>query len=103
MTAGIPEEVRNARSEYHARHNFVRSVQHQAAERRRNPARPGKWLCNAQFCHVSLNGRPLHLNSDQLGERSNRSLVPMFARVFTARSGRLRHLEPQGGAFEFHD
>ena len=48
---------------------------------------PLPYLCDANYCYGSKNGRPLYHDDDHLSEYGNKFLIPMFERIFMDQAG----------------
>ena len=70
-------------AEYHSRHDFVRMVMQEAAERCGVfLLDPVPYLCDEQACHGQKDGMPLYVDDDHLSMRGSRLLVPLFMPIF---------------------
>lgn len=84
MLRGLPAEVSITRSQYHARHDFVRGLMEEASERCDvKLLDPLPYFCDERVCHGQRDGIPLYVDDDHLSEHGNRLLVPLFAPLFS--------------------
>lgn len=73
-----------SREAYRQRHAFVSQVQDIASRRcGAHILDPIPYLCDAQECSASHEGRPMYIDDDHLSEFGNRFLVPLFKPIFT--------------------
>lgn len=80
---GLPTDFRIPLEQYHARSDFSRDVQEEAARAcGAHLLDPVPYLCDGKFCYGSREGMPLYLDDDHLSERGNRVLLPMFSAIF---------------------
>lgn len=86
LLLGKQIEVFISMADYRKRHDFIWSVQNEAATQ--CGARildPLPYLCDQERCYGSRNGWPLYVDDDHLSEFGNRLLLPMFSQVFAGR------------------
>ena len=76
-------EVTISRHDYDVRNSLVWKAQDEAAEkcgvRLLNPL---PYLCDAEYCYGSREGKPLYEDDDHLNEYGNKLLIPMFEEIF---------------------
>ena len=88
---GKPQDVSISLAEYHQRHDFVWAAQDAARDRCGvKILDPLPYLCPDGRCRGTRDGWPLYWDDNHLSEFGNRSLVPMFAKVFS-QTARLKH------------
>lgn len=77
------KDIKITLEEYHERHAFVSAMLDETIEKCGiKILDPLPYLCDAQYCYGSRNGRPLYFDDDHLSEYGNKYLVPMFEQVF---------------------
>ena len=76
---GDASDIRITRALYDDRHAFIIGAQDAAAERCNvGVLEVADYLCDAEHCYGSEEGRPLYYDDDHLSEFGNRKLIPMF-------------------------
>lgn len=85
LMRNMPLDVSVSRADYHARHDPIRRIMQEAAERCGvTLLDPVPYLCDEQVCHGQRDGLPLYVDDDHLSERGNRLLVPLFTPLLAA-------------------
>lgn len=84
MHRGAMDDLSVSLEEYRRRNAWIWAAQDRAQERCGvRLLDPLPYLCHADRCDGSRDGRPLYFDDNHLSEYGNKLLVPMFARVFT--------------------
>ena len=80
---GRSEDVTIPLGEYKSRNQFVVSVMEDAAKSCGiQLLDPEPYLCDAQQCYGSSNGKPLYWDDNHMSESGNKKLVPMFQAIW---------------------